>query len=96
MGTFVPGAAIFARLGRTMGKQAGLSDKLAKLVSSDKASTAVTMPVEQSQILQQHTNVIARLSMHAPLLLVLDDAQWADSAHRIHAKQSAFHGTAHE
>ena len=28
IGTFVPGAALFARLGRTVGKQAGLADRL--------------------------------------------------------------------
>ena len=80
VGTFVPGAAIFARLGRTVGKQAGLSDKLARLVGGDKTGATVAASVDQSQIFQQYANVITRLSTHMPLLLVLDDAQWADSS----------------
>jgi len=80
VGTFVPGAAIFARLGRSVGKQAGLAEKMARLVGGEKRGEPVTVQVDQSQIFQQYANVITRLSTHLPLLLILDDAQWADSS----------------
>jgi predicted ATPase len=79
IGTFVPGAALLARLGRTVGKQAGLADRLSRFVGGDKAPPPI-VPLDQSQIFQQYANVITRLSAHMPLLLILDDAQWADSS----------------
>jgi predicted ATPase len=78
IGTFVPGAALAAKIGSKIGKQTSLSDKLGKWVGKGQAGAAA--PVEQNQIFQQYVNVITKLSTHAPLLLILDDAQWADSS----------------
>ncbi|MSP12218.1 MAG: hypothetical protein EXR62_04580, partial [Chloroflexi bacterium] len=78
--TFVPGAALATKIGSAIGKQTGLADKLGKWMGKGKPDTFVAAPVEQNQIFQQYVNVITRLSAQVPLLLLLDDAQWADSS----------------
>ncbi len=75
----VPGTALIAKAGKFVLKQAGWPDKLKKLVESKGAQPAGSA-LEQSHIFEQYTNVLKALTVKQPLVLVLDDLQWADSA----------------
>jgi tetratricopeptide (TPR) repeat protein len=76
--TVVPGTALIAKAGTFVLDQAGWLDKFEKLVKSKPA--APTGPaLGQSHIFEQYTNVLRALSGKGPLVLVLDDLQWADS-----------------
>ena len=45
------------------------------------AQVASAMPtdLDQSKIFQQYTNVLQALSKNTPLIIILDDLQWADA-----------------
>jgi len=43
-------------------------------------SLASAGTLDQTKLFQQYTDVLIRLSRHRPLLLVIDDMQWADNA----------------
>ncbi|HET6447425.1 MAG TPA: tetratricopeptide repeat protein [candidate division Zixibacteria bacterium] len=45
-----------------------------------KRRAASTVDVEQSQLFQQFTKVVCSMTKDRPLLLILDDIQWADTA----------------
>jgi adenylate cyclase len=75
----VPGTALLARAGKYMAQEVGWLEKLKK----PKASVASLAPgsvEEQSKIFEQCTHVLKTLAGKKPLLLVLDDLQWADAA----------------
>ncbi len=81
IGIFVPGAALAMRAGLFVAGKAGWLEKLERLAGRPRESTAPGGGgLEQSHILGQYTNVMRALAEKQPLLLVLDDLQWADSA----------------
>jgi adenylate cyclase len=81
IGVFVPGAGLAARVGAFAAEKVGWLDKLEKLVGKQREGTGPgASGIEQSQIFEQYANVLAKLSNKHPLLLVLDDLQWADAA----------------
>jgi tetratricopeptide (TPR) repeat protein len=75
----VPGTLLVAKAGAFALDQVGWLDKLKKLVES-KAAQPAGPALEQSHIFEQTTNVLKALAVERPLVLVLDDLQWADSA----------------
>jgi predicted ATPase len=75
----VPGSALVAKLGAFVVDQVGWLDKLKKLVET-KAAQPAGPALEQSHIFEQYTDVLKVLAGQRPLVLVLDDLQWADSA----------------
>ena len=81
IGVFVPGASLAVRAGTLLAKKVGWLEKLKRLAAP---SPERPLPggggVEQSHILEQYTHVLRVLAERQPLLLVLDDLQWADSA----------------
>jgi predicted ATPase len=77
--TLVPGAGLVTKAGKFVLEQAGWLDKLQQLVERKTADPARS-PLEQSHIFQQYTDVLKALAKRRPLVLVLDDLQWADSA----------------
>ncbi len=77
--TLVPGAGLVTKAGKFVLEQAGWLDKLQKLVERKTAASARSA-VDQSHIFQQYTDVLEALAKRRPLVLVLDDLQWADSA----------------
>ena len=81
IGVFVPGAALAMRAGVFVAGKVGWLAKLERLAGSPVGSTVSDSGgVEQSHIFEQYTNVMRALAEKQPLLLVLDDLQWADSA----------------
>ena len=83
----VPGSGLIARAGAVVADQVGWLDKLEKLIerkrlrgAQDRAPGASNLDLEQSHIFEQYTNVLRALAAERPLMLVVDDLQWADTA----------------
>lgn len=80
IGIFVPGAGIAALVGTFVAEKAGWMDKLDRLTKKPKPGGGPAgSGLQQDQIFEQYTNVLRRLAEQRPLLLVLDDLQWADA-----------------
>lgn len=78
---FVPGGKIITRAGTLLIDKVGWLDKLKKISDKKGADKKLsTQGIEQSQIFEQYANVLCKLSDKSPLLIVLDDLQWADNA----------------
>jgi len=75
VGVFVPGSTLVAKAGKYFAEQAGWLDGLKKRVEAGAGAA-----LDQSRIFEQCTNVLKALSAQKPLVLVLDDLQWADAA----------------
>jgi predicted ATPase len=75
IGVFVPGGNLVGALGKALVTRVGWMDKLELLAKKQAAPAA-----EQSRIFEQYTAFLQRLSTEVPLILFLDDLQWADSA----------------
>jgi len=81
IGVFVPGAGLAARAGAFVVDKVGWLDKLERLVGKRQKGVAPgDSGIQQSHIFEQYANVLGKLSDKQPLLLVLDDLQWADLA----------------
>lgn len=81
IGLLAPGAGLavqLTKLGIETGKRAGLLDRLTQTPADDKSVGPRT--IDPGQIYEQYAKVLTALAQHAPLLLALDDLQWADSA----------------
>ena len=78
IGLFVPGGTLVGALGRAVVKKVGWMDQLDELAK--RKLGAAEPGAEQSRILEQYTAYLQRLSVKTPLLLFLDDLQWADTA----------------
>jgi tetratricopeptide (TPR) repeat protein len=82
VGIFVPGASLIAKaaLAATNAAFKGkLTDRLIGRVGKPGESSAAGQAVDQERIFEQYAGVLRALSKDAPLVLVLDDLQWADS-----------------
>jgi tetratricopeptide (TPR) repeat protein len=78
IGVFVPGATLVGTVGKAVVKKAGWMDQLDELA---KPKIAPAGPlVEQSRIFEQYTAYLQHLSTKTPIILFLDDLQWADNA----------------
>ena len=81
IGVFVPGAALALRAGMFMAGKAGWLEKLEEPAAPPRGSVMPSgRDIEQSHIFEQYANVLGALATKQPLLLLLDDLQWADSA----------------
>ncbi|MGD8627128.1 MAG: AAA family ATPase, partial [Anaerolineae bacterium] len=77
----IPGGKLVGALGRSVAKKVGWMDQLDDLAEK-KASAAGSAEAiaDQARILEQYTTFLQELSKTAPLILFLDDLQWADNA----------------
>ena len=75
VGLFVPGAKLVGTVGKAIATKAGWMEQLERLASRPALAAA-----EQSHILEQYTAFVQRLATKMPLILFLDDLQWADAA----------------
>lgn len=81
IGIFVPGAGLATRIGAFVVEKVGWLEKLEKLAGkTPEPGGRAGSGLEASHIFEQYGNVLARLAEKRPLLLVLDDVQWADTA----------------
>jgi adenylate cyclase len=85
IGIFLSGAALLSRVVTVTPDGAGWLGGLRELSEREKAkpgdgSTEPAKVLAQSQLFEQYTNVLHALAAQCPLLLILDDMQWADAA----------------
>lgn len=79
--TLVPCGNIIAALGKAVGEQAGVEEKLKAVIKRPSAKLELLpTSVEQNHIFQQCTNYLCRLAAERPLVISLDDLQWADAS----------------
>lgn len=78
IGVLVPGATLMAKLGKYVAGKSRWGDKLRKKLDSNSAEPVRSL--DANQIFEQYSNVIKRLSEEAPIVLLIDDLQWADTA----------------
>jgi predicted ATPase len=80
MDVFVPGAGIATKAAKFVADQTGMLDKVEKLTERKALRQTQDRVLEQSHIFEQYTNVLRALAGQRPLMLVLDDLQWADTS----------------
>lgn len=80
IGVVVPGASLLAKAGKYMSGKSKWADKLHKHIDGQSANDATAVSPDKAQVYEQYVNVLQRLGEVAPLLLVVDDLQWADTA----------------
>jgi serine/threonine protein kinase/tetratricopeptide (TPR) repeat protein len=76
--TFVPGKALVKRAAASSLGETDRLTQLEKLVER-KADLPAASNLQQNDLFEQFTRVLQKLSRQQPLLLVLDDLQWADA-----------------
>jgi ABC-type oligopeptide transport system substrate-binding subunit/predicted ATPase len=77
--SFIPGTTLTARVAALGPEQADWADLTEGLIERHRADDAKT-DVAQRDLFEQYTQLLTALSRRQPLLLVIDDAQWADAA----------------
>ncbi len=75
--TFVPRAALLERAVAAAPSRADWLARLEELVQRKPADPGTLRP-QQSDLFEQYTRVLQALARRGPLLLVVDDLQWAD------------------
>lgn len=79
--TLVPGGNLITTLGRSASKHSGLDAKLEKLAMARAAKPEIQADsVERDSMFEQCTRFLCTLAANHPLLLIIDDLQWADSS----------------
>ncbi len=82
VGVFIPGTPFVGKMAEFLIDQAGLRDKFKKRISVKEAAHPLlaSSSLSQDQIIEQFVNVLRDLAARMPLLIVLDDLHWADTA----------------
>lgn len=81
IGAFIPGAKLLGYFGEAVAKWVGWMDRLDDLaIKAGKGTGTAEAAADQSRIFEQYTAFLRKLSEQVPLILFLDDLQWADSA----------------
>jgi DNA-binding SARP family transcriptional activator/tetratricopeptide (TPR) repeat protein len=74
---FVPGAALVGRVTMAIGGESAWLARLKELVARKQGGP---VDLEQSYLFEQYVQVLQSLAARQPLLITLDDLQWADVA----------------
>lgn len=78
---FVPQLALVGILGSQALKQYGLGAKLQDTAKQKILTHSLAdVSLNQENVFEQYTQYLLKLSAHAPLLILLDDLQWADQS----------------
>lgn len=77
IGVFVPGVKLLGTIGKSVANKAGWMDQLDELAARKQGAAD---PLTETRIFEQYTAYLQRLSTKVPLVLFLDDLQWADNA----------------
>jgi predicted ATPase len=81
IGAFIPGAKLLGYFGEAVAKWVGWMDRLDDLAKkAEKETGTAEATADQGRIFEQYTAFLRKLSEQVPLILFLDDLQWADSA----------------
>lgn len=80
IGVVVPGASLLAKAGKYMSGKSKWADKLRTQIDEQNAAPGRLTNLDKGQVYEQYVNVLQRLSAEAPLLILVDDLQWADTA----------------
>ncbi|MGD8620564.1 MAG: AAA family ATPase [Anaerolineales bacterium] len=76
--TFIPSKPLFERATYYPNPEREAFDKLRSRLEQ-KAPTRSTPGTKQTDLFEQYTRVLAEISRHSPLMLILDDLQWVDA-----------------
>ncbi len=77
IGNFVAGGPLFERIAAYKPEQNDLLNSLEELIKSKAVGRG--WGLQQSVLFEQFTRVLQTFSRHTPLLILLDDFQWADT-----------------
>jgi adenylate cyclase len=81
VGLFVPGAGLAMKAAKATADKAGWLGKLEKLAQRPKVGEGLgSTGLDQNVVFEQYTRFVTTLADKKPLLLILDDLQWADMA----------------
>ncbi|HLU82483.1 MAG TPA: AAA family ATPase, partial [Trueperaceae bacterium] len=80
IGIVIPGASLLAKAGKYVSGKSKWADRLRKQMEESASVAATPTNLDKAQVYEQYVNVLERLSQVAPLLLIIDDLQWADTA----------------
>jgi adenylate cyclase len=77
IGTFQEGKDLFTRAAVSLPDNIKCLEQLRKIINQ---RSSATMNIEKTFLFENYTNFLRSLSEQYPLVLILDDLQWADSA----------------
>ena len=79
IGALIPGTKLLATLGKAVAKEFGWIDDLKHLIQHQEEK-ASQLAVNQQHIFEEYAKALTALAERKPLIIVLDDLQWADAA----------------
>jgi len=76
IGTFVSGSSLLQRVSYVLREESAWLSQLSKLVDQK----SERHPITREDLIQQYGRVLSEISHHVPLLIFVDDLQWADQS----------------
>lgn len=77
IGTIIPGSSLVVGVAKMAAEKAGLIEKMQ---ARFQAAASGTSSVDATRIMESYTALIRQLAARTPLVLIIDDLQWADAA----------------
>ena len=77
IGTFIPSGTLICKSVLHIAKKAGWLSKLEKQVQKEPVQL---QEMDKDKLLDQYTELLCSLAVHYPMILILDDLQWADGS----------------
>ena len=70
---FIPGSKLLSEVGMTVARAAGW-------LNNERTPAKLPTELDQEKIFRQYTEVLQSVTRHRPLVVALDDLQWADAS----------------